>query len=291
MRAGRLLLVVATLVTIIVFPVLLRDGMRTFQMPNAYAAASTQDFGGRLYQNGNSNNNNDNNNNGNGNGNSNSNSNNNNNNDNNNNGNGNDNSNNNNDNSNNNGNSNNNNDNSFDNGNGNSNDNGNANDNSFVPPPPPPPPPSSSGGSSNVSNSRCFGAHETGLVHIDVSGGSVNVRVVPDAPLPQGTRIELDAVDPATVPAPTGGATFLDNFVWQMQATSPCDGGSVSTLPGAVNLAIPYTITANKSKLQIVLLRNGAWEEVPTVPDPDPNHPYISATIHDTGTYAVIQKP
>ena len=259
MRAGRLLLVVATLVTIIVFPFLLRDGMRTLQMPNAYAAASAPDSGGRVYRNGNNNNGN---------------------------GNGNSNNNNGNSNSNNNGNSNNNNGNSNNNGNGNFNSNGN--DNRFVPPPPPPPP---AGAAPAPSSSQCFSAGSTGTVHLDLSGGAIDVRVVSAAPLPQDARIHLDAVDPATVPAPTGGATFLDSLVWQMQATSPCDGAAVGTLPGAVNLGIPYTITANKSKLQIVFLRNGAWEEVPTVPDPDPNHPYISATIHDAGTYAVIQKP
>jgi hypothetical protein len=80
-------------------------------------------------------------------------------------------------------------------------------------------------------------------------------------------------------------------MVWQMSATSPCDAGAVSTLPVAVNLGVPYSVAANKSKLQVVFLRNGAWEEVPTTPDPDPNKPFISATIRDTGTYAVIQKP
>jgi hypothetical protein len=84
----------------------------------------------------------------------------------------------------------------------------------------------------------------------------------------------------------------LDSLVWSINAQSPCDGPSVGQLPGAVNLGIPYSVSANKSKLQIVhLTASNTWEEVTTVPDPDPNKPYISATIQNTGTYAVIQKP
>src|SRR5215212_8429096 len=48
MRAGRLILVVATLVTILVFPVLVQDALKAFKSPNAYA--STVDPSGRVQQ-------------------------------------------------------------------------------------------------------------------------------------------------------------------------------------------------------------------------------------------------
>jgi hypothetical protein len=285
MRAGRLVLVVATLVTILVFPFLLRDVFQELRLPNAYAAVPDKQDGGRVYQNGN-NDSDDNDNNGNSNNN-----------------NGNDNSD---DNDNDSG------DNSNDNtcyqdlnsneavpceDNGNANDNyyddntnGNANDNTYAPPPPPPPPPGAAPAAS-APTSMCFTAGQTGDVTLNLTGGSVTVRIVSAAPLQSNTSIGLSAIDPATVPAPTGGATLLDTMVWQMSANSPCDGPAVGTLPGAANLGIPYSVSANKAKLQVVFLRNGAWEEVPTTPDPDPNNPFISATIRDAGTYAVIQKP
>ena len=270
MRAGRLILVVATLVTILVFPVLLRDALHAFRLPNAYAAADMVNDGGRVYQNGNNNNGNSNNNNGNSN---------------NNNGNSN----------NNNGNSNNNND---DNDNAqcflnlNSNeevpceDNGNANrnDNGFVPAPPPPAPsaPASSA-------SHCFAAGESGEVTLMLTGGTVTIRVVPNAPLPQGASIALDIVDPATVPAPPAGTTLFDTMVWRMSG-GPCGGAAVDQLPGAVNLGIPLSIPADKSRLQIVMLSGNTWMDIPTVPDPNPSTPFISATVQQTGVYAVIQR-
>jgi len=271
MRAGRLILVVATLVTILVFPLLMHDALNAFKLPNAYASIAATDHGGRYYANGNNG------------------------------GDENDNANNNNGNHNNNNSSddndnvecfNNLNDNDvvpcdFNNNNGNSNNNnGKHNDHGSAPPPPP-----SEASGSSLSSRRCFSVQESGYVRLNLAGGSIDIHVVPAAPLPQDTSIRLNAVDPATVPAPSGGATFLDTLVWQMQASVPCDGSSVSTLPGAVNLGIPYTVSANKSKLQIVMLSNGAWVDVQTTPDPDPNNPFISATVQQTGTYAVVQKP
>ena len=90
---------------------------------------------------------------------------------------------------------------------------------------------------------------------------------------------------------PLPGATLLDSLVWRVDGGSPCDGPVAGQLQGDVNLGIPYNVSANKAKLQIVLLQGGQWVEIPTVPDPSPTNPYISATIRNTGTYAVIQKP
>jgi len=285
MRAGRLILVVATLVTILVFPLLMRDALSAVRLPNAYAAPASVETGGRVYQNGNNDDD---------------------------------------DNDNRNGGSNNNNNNSDDededndnfdcyanlnenetvpcddNGNGNANDNvyypvdnGNANDNDYYPPPPPPASSSSSApaGGSVPSSRTCVGAGQAGDVMLVLSGGSIIVKVVPEATFTQSGWIELDDVDPATVPAPPAGATVLDSLVWQMNGATGCDASASAQLTGPVNLGIPYNVSANKSKLQVVYLRNGVWEEVPTSADPDPNKPYISATVRDTGVYAVIQKP
>ena len=281
MRVGRLMLVVATLAAILVFPLLMRDAVGALQLPNAYAAPNVADAGGRTYQSGNNNDNGGNNNDPN--------------NDDNDNRNGNNGSN-----SINNANDNNNDDEDNDNdacyANLNSNeevpcdDNGNSNgnDNYYAPAPAAPAPaPAASSGSSD---SRCFSTGETGQVVLNLSGGSAVLSIVGPG-LPGSSRVGLGTVsDPSAIASPPAGATVLDSLIWRVTATNGCDGNSVSQLPGAVNLGVPYSVSANKAKLQIVYLQNGQWVEVPTVADPDPNKPYISATIQNAGIYAVIQK-
>ena len=62
MRVGRLVLVVATLIAILAFPLMLRDAVTALQLPSAYAAPNVADAGGRVYQDGNNNDNGGNNN-------------------------------------------------------------------------------------------------------------------------------------------------------------------------------------------------------------------------------------
>jgi hypothetical protein len=269
MRVGRLILVASTLVVILVFPLLLRDAVQALRLPSAYAAPSLFDPGGRVYQNGN-NDDNDNNNDGGGS------------------------------------------DNNDQSDNDDEEDNDNVecflnlNDNEPVPcdfedndndvPPPPaqaaPPPPSASAPSApgfQPASRRCFAAGELGELSLILEGGSVTIRVV-NAGFPQGTWVSLDDIEDLTgIPAPPPGATMLDRMIWRIEAGGGCDGVAVNPLPAAVNLGIAYNVSADKSKLQIVMLVNNAWQEVPTVPDPV--NPYVSATIQQTGVYAVIQKP
>ena len=266
MRVGRLILVVSTLVTILIFPLLLRDAVQSLRLPSAYAASSFFDPGGRVYQNGNNDDDDGNN---------------------------------------------------DDDGGGDDNDDQsdnegednenvecfiNLNDNEPVPcdfedndndvPPPPDsaaPAAPAPGGGFQPASGRCFSAGETGELTLYLEGGSVTIRVV-NAGFPQGTRASLDDIeDLSGIPAPPAGATMLDRMIWRVDAQSSCDGAAVNPLPAAVNLGVAYMVSADKSKLQIVILKNNVWQEVPTVPDPV--NPYISATIQETGIYAVIQKP
>ena len=281
MRVGRLILVVATLVAILVFPLLIKDAVQALRLPSAYAAPNVVDSSGRVYQNGNINDNDDNNGGGN-----------------------------NDDDDNDNRNGNNDNDDESDNeGEDEDNDNvecflnlnsneevpcdfendnhpdtSGGNDNGGAPAPAPAPAPS---GGTGASVDRCFSASETGGLFLDAPDFDVTITVV--NPLGSGTRLSLRTVDPASVPAVPAGSTLLDSAVWHLDAQAGCDGAGVSMLPAAVNNGFAYSVSANKSKLQIVRLENGAWVEVTTVPDP--SKPYISATIQNAGTYAVIQKP
>jgi hypothetical protein len=271
MRIGRLILVVATLVTILVFPLLIKDAVQALRLPSAYAAPSFFDPGGRVYQNGNNNPNNDDDD----------------------------------------GDQNNDNDDESDNE-GEDEDNDNVecfanlnsneevpcdfedNDNDAVYYPPTndngggsyTPPPAPSGGT-GASVDRCFSASETGGLFLDAPDFDVTITVV--NALGSDTRLSLRTVDPASVPAAPAGSTLLDSAVWNLDARVGCDGGGVGMLPAAVNNGFAYSISSNKAKLHIVRLENGAWVEVTTVPDPSKS--YISATIQNAGTYAVIQKP
>ena len=275
MRVGRLILVVATLVTILVFPLLIKDAIQALRLPSAYASPNVFDSSGRVYQNGNNNDNGNTNDNRGGN---------------------------NDDDDNDNRNGNNDNDDESDNeGEDNGNDNvecfANLNSNEEVPcdfdndndrtPAPALAPAAAPSGGTGSSLDRCFGASETGGLFLDAPDFDVTITVV--NPLGSGTRLSLGAVDPASVPAVPAGSTLLDSAVWRLDARVGCDGGSVSMLPAAVNNGFFYSVAADKSKLQIVRLENGAWVEVTTVPDP--SKAYISATIQNAGTYAVIQKP
>jgi hypothetical protein len=261
MRLGRLVLVIATLVAIVAFPFVARGAAQTVRMPNAYAASTGLDPAGHAYRNDNDDDDDNDNRNG-----------------------------------------NNDNDDESDNeGEDNGNDNVECfanmnsneevpcdfdNDNDRAPAPAPAAAPAPSGGTSS-SLDRCFGASETGGLFLDAPDFDVTVTVV--NPLGSDTRLSLGTVDPSSVPAVPAGSTLLDSAVWHLDARVGCGGGSVGMLPAAVNNGFFYSVSANKAKLQIVRLENGAWVEVTTVPDPSKQ--YISATIQNAGTYAVIQKP
>ena len=269
MRVGRLILVVATLVTILAFPLLFRDALQALRLPSAYAAPSFFDPGGRVYQNGNfvaaEDDDNDNNNDGS---------------------------------------CCDNNDESDNEGEDNDNDavecyrnlNSNEevpcdfedNDNAVAAPPAAPAP--AGGPAPAGAATRCYAAGESGAVVLDAPLYDVTVTVVPGVGFPSSTRLALRALDRAAVPAPPTG-TFLDAAVWQLDAHAGCDGAGIVMLPAPVNLAIRYDVAADKSKLQIVRLTGSQWVTVDTVPDPSPANPYISSTIQAAGTYAVVQRP
>jgi hypothetical protein len=278
MRAGRLILVVATLVTILVFPLLIRDALSALRLPNAYAAPGALDPGGRVYQNGNhGGDDNDNNNDGRHNGN--------------------------NDES----------DNEGEEGNGNFacfaslndneevpcdfGDNGNANGNF-----------NDGNGNFNDTNgndngrrvrsnesvnrpTKCFDTREVGVIQLGTGSYDVTISVLPHSSFGQTTRLTLRPLDPATQPAITGG-TLLDRVIYALDAQSSCNGAAIGTLPNNVNMGITFNVpqAVDKSRLQIVRWDGSAWTNVVTVPDPNPGNPYISTTINMAGTYAVIQR-
>lgn len=276
MRGGRLFMVVATLAAILVLPLLLRDALRSSQLPSAYAAQSAFDTGGRVYQNDNRNNDDD------------------------------DDDNNRNDNNNNNdgdGDDDDNGDNDnrdvcyenlnsneevpcdFDNDNYYYDNDNHDNDNRYSAPPAPRRPRESVTGMT-----KCFDVGEVGVIQMAERDFDVTIAVVPNSNFGSVTRLTLNKVDPATVPAPPAGVTLLDSAVWSLDAQNGCDGGGISTLPSDVNLGIAYSVPADKSRLRIVRLEGGQWVEVNTVPDPSPTNPYISSTIRQAGIYAVVQR-
>jgi hypothetical protein len=138
---------------------------------------------------------------------------------------------------------------------------------------------------------KCFDAREVGVVQLGTGSYDVTVSVMPHSSLNQTTRLTLRSLNPTSVPAVTGG-TLVDSVVYQLDAQAGCDGAAIGTLPNLVNMGIVYNVTnpVDKSRLQIVRLEGGSWVNVDTVPDPVPGNPYVSATINMAGTYALIQR-
>jgi len=139
---------------------------------------------------------------------------------------------------------------------------------------------------------KCFDAREVGVVQLGTGSYDVTVQVMPHSSFNQTTRLTLRRLDPSSVAAVSGG-TLVDSVVYQLDAQSSCDGAAIGMLPNNVNMGIVYNVTGSvdKSKLQIVRLEGGSWVNVDTVPDPVPGNPYVSTTINMAGTYALIQKP
>lgn len=264
MRLGRLVLVVATLVSILIFPLIARDALQTLRSPTVYAAATGPDPAGRVYQDDNDNDDSDD------------------------------------DDNDNNGDDSDDNDNEDDACYQNLNDNEEVpcdfedNDNHYD---------GGDGHDGrqivvrypNESVNRptkCFDAREVGVVQLGTGTYDVTVQVMPHSSLNQTTRLTLKEIDPASAPAVAGG-TLVDSVVYELRAQSSCDGADINPLPNTVNMGIVYNVpvAVDKAKLQIVRWTGSAWENVETVPDPVAGNPYVSSSINMAGTYALIQKP
>jgi hypothetical protein len=159
-------------------------------------------------------------------------------------------------------------------------------------PPPPRPPPARVAGPAEIV-SECYGPGQSGSISLSLPGGSVTVTVVPAAPFPATTRLTLERVDPASAPATPGPR--LDEILFNVVAQDGCDGGVIGQLPAGVNVGVAYSVGADKSRLRFALFQegeqNGQWVDVPTVADPNPGNPFISATINRSAGYAVYQAP
>jgi hypothetical protein len=268
MRLGRLILVVATLVTIIVFPLVARDAVQAFRMPNVYAAPVGPGAADRVYQD-----DNDNNNDGSDNGDD--------------------------------GGDNDNEDESGDNDNEvcyqnlNSNeevpcdfdDNGNYNNNdNYVTVRRRNEEGGRRGGESLNRPTKCFDAREVGVIQMGNRTYDVTVQVMSHSSFNQTTRMTLRDLDAASVPALPGA--LVDDVVFELSAQSSCDGAAINPLPNLVNMGIVYNVpvAVDKARLQIVRLEGGSWVNVDTVPDPVAGNPYVSTTVNTAGTYALIQR-
>jgi hypothetical protein len=139
---------------------------------------------------------------------------------------------------------------------------------------------------------KCFDTREVGVVQLGSGNYDVTVSIMPHSSFNQTTRLTLKSVDPASVSAPTTGG-MIEDAVFSLDAQSSCDGAALAPLPNLVNLGIVYNTTpsVDKSKLQIVRWSGSAWTNIDTTPDPVAGNPYVSATISEPGTYALIQKP
>lgn len=186
------------------------------------------------------------------------------------------------------------------NGNSNANGNGNANRNEnndnedengndneahrpprHLPPPPPPPPPGVV--------AFCYAGGESGALGLALDGGTATLTVVPTSTFPRGSRVTLAKRDPSAAAGLPG--PLVGGIVFDLRAQDGCDGNALAELLADANLGLSYGGPATGARLRIALLDGSRWIDVPTVPDPNPGNPYVSATIRRTGTYALYQAP
>lgn len=167
--------------------------------------------------------------------------------------------------------------------NDNADDDGDDNDNDNVEPAPASGPVA---GATMSSAARCYDAGASGAIDLHLASGGVTLNVVPASTFPEVTDVSLSAVDPASVASPPG--PVLGDLIFNVRALSGCGGGERGQLPSAVNLGVAYSVPANASNLQIAVWNGTSWTDVQTVPDP--SNPFISATVQQTGTYAVYQR-
>jgi hypothetical protein len=263
MRLGRLVLVVATLVAILVFPLVARDAMQAFRLPNAYAAPNGPDPAGRAYQDNDDDDDDDNDNDD----------------------------------------ESDNESESGDNDNDvcyeslNSNeevpcdfDDDGDNDNDDYTVVRRTGRAEHRGGESLNRPTKCFDAREVGVIQMGNRTYDVTVQVMPHSSFNQTTRMTLRDLDAASVPALPGA--LVDDVVFELSAQSSCDGAAINPLPNLVNMGIVYNVpvAVDKARLQIVRLEGGSWVNVDTVPDPVAGNPYVSTTVNTAGTYALIQR-
>lgn len=167
------------------------------------------------------------------------------------------------------------------NGNGNSNENGNDNesDGSLTPVAPAPAP----------SAPNCARAGQGGV--FSSADGRIAVRVF--GSMPQDLAISITMVTPGTVPATPG--QLVDQLVFRLQAQGCGGEPRPANLPAEVNLGVRYSDAdaagLNEQSFTLALLDPTANTWAPAAKQAsDPAANYASATIANTGTYALYQR-
>src|SRR5215208_3796366 len=144
-------------------------------------------------------------------------------------------------------------------------DNGDDNDEDNEDGGPPPPAAAPPGPPTEVSGCVSSG----GSVTLQLPGGSAAVTNV----IARGINVRLERAA-ASVPG------LVDAIVFNVIPEN-CGGGALADPAPDINLGIRYSVGANKAGLRIARLEGNQFTEanVRTVPDPNPNNPYVSATI------------
>lgn len=166
---------------------------------------------------------------------------------------------------------------------GDNNNNSDDDDNEdWTPPPPPrqqaappPPPPDQVG--------NCLSAG--GSVTLDLSEGGVTAKVFQG-----GLYVQLNRVDPGSLPPPPGG--LISPFIFRLSA-APCGGSELGALPGEGNLGVSYRNRVadgrDEGRFTLVFWDGSQWSPATKVAT-DPGNNFVSATVTQLGVYALVQR-
>jgi hypothetical protein len=138
---------------------------------------------------------------------------------------------------------------------------------------------------------KCFDAREVGVVQLGTGSFDVTVQVMPHSSFNQTTRLTLSRINPSDGPAVSGGTLVDSVMfrVRAQSSCDGLDINPLPNLAN-MGIVYNVPSAVDKSRLQIVLWNGSSWQNVDTVPDPVAGNPYVSTTINTAGIYALIQR-
>jgi hypothetical protein len=132
---------------------------------------------------------------------------------------------------------------------------------------------------------HCFLGGDDGGVMLSLPGGYVTLGVATGLTFIQPTTLELEALDPSTVPAVPGSQQ--DGLVFRVGAENGCQATDGDQAPVRLTLGVFRQGAVPQHGLVLARLDGDQWVPLAATVDPASNGRLISTTIQGTGAYTV----